>query len=179
MMNMFKITCFASVHPSTLGPALKAVHFNEVKGRFIWRLEGAEFVIEPFKNYGDHQSSYGYRVYFDGSIDGAMYLFDMSLGCFQPQITGVEYLLQHQSKNQEGWINDLLKRPSYRTCDVRGVFFKGHVGVVCLPDSTVNLQIRKKIKAYKLIELLKEIDCLKHDIMPVDYDLFSVEGVAI
>lgn len=177
---MFKLTCFAPAHPSKLGPALAAVHFKNVKGKFVWQMDGAQFVIEPFKNYGDHQASYGYRVYFDGSIDGAMYLFEMSMGCFSPQINGVEYTIYHQSKTQESWIKDFLKRPSFRTSDVRGVFRKGDVGVVCLPDSTVNLQIRKKgTKPFKLIELLKEIDCLKHDIMPVDYDLFSVQGVAI
>ncbi|NRD80852.1 hypothetical protein HPT25_26345 [Bacillus sp. BRMEA1] len=176
---MFKLTCFASIHPTALGQAIKAVNFKDMKDKFVWQMDGAQFVIEPFRNYRDHQASYGYRVYFDGSIDGALYLFEMSMGVFSPEITGVEYSLHHHSKNQETWIKDFLNRPSFRTTDVRGVFLKGSIGIVCLPDSSVNIQIRKKTKAYKLIELLKEIDCLKHDIMPVDYDLFSVEGVAI
>ncbi|MCM3443558.1 MULTISPECIES: hypothetical protein [Metabacillus] len=176
---MFKLTCFAPVHPSKLGPALQSVHFKEVKGDFIWEMDGTQFVIEPFKKYGDHQSSYGYRVYFNGSIDGALYLFDMSMGCFQPQINAVEYTLHHQSKNQESWIKDLFRRSSFEKSKTRGIFQKGNVGVICLPDSTVNLQIRKKVKSFRLIELIKEIECLRQEIMPSDYDLFSVEGVAI
>ncbi|WP_209124513.1 hypothetical protein [Alkalihalobacillus sp. BA299] len=178
---MFKITCFIEHSPEKLSAALTGLHFQNKKEGFIWSVDGHIFRIEPFKYQGRATNSYGYRVYFDGSIDGGIYLFDLSMGFLNPKVTGVEYNLYHQNRDKNDWLKDLNSRKSYQKSDTLGIYRKGNVGVVVL-DDCVNLQIRAtKKRSLKLIECLKQIDMIQEEIKPVEYDLFSIleEGVAI
>jgi hypothetical protein len=163
--------------PEKIGENLNCLQFKEVKNGFEWYLDGHVFRIEPFQmqpRYGEK----GFRVYFNGSIDGGAYLFDMSLGWVNPSITGVEYTISHPSKKNKDWISDLLKRPSYHCIDTRGIFMKNGVGIVVINDQ-LHLQVRgKKIK---LLEVLKKIELLREELTPVEFDLFSYveEGIAV
>ncbi|MDC3424361.1 hypothetical protein NC797_07555 [Aquibacillus sp. 3ASR75-11] len=169
---MYKITCFTSITPNELGKALKGFRFLTTKEGFEWKVDGYSFRIEPFKNQPRHNMN-GYRVYFDGSIDGGIYLFDMAIGWTHPKITGVEFDLSVSSRTSKDWINDLISRNSFRTIDTRGLFRKGKVGVIAVND-TVTLQIRStKGKQLKLIECLKEVEKIREEITPVEFDLFS------
>ncbi|NLP52212.1 hypothetical protein [Bacillus sp. RO1] len=181
-LGMFKLTCFSPVPAKEIGNLLKGFRFKHIANEFVWEVDGHCFRIVPFGTQGNSQTQYGYRVYFNGSIDGGLYLFELSMGCLNPTINAVEYDLIFKGKKQEDWIKDLLKRPSYTPQQVRGIFSKGNVNVICLPNQIVNLQIRKKhSKAFKLIELLKEVENIKEELKPVKYDLFSAyeEVVAI
>jgi len=177
---MFKLTCFAPIPPEQLGTALRGLRFATKKEGFEWYLDGHIFRIEPFKNQ-PRESMKGYRVLFNGEIDGGIYLFDSSLGWLEPMVTGVEYELSHQKMKTEDWIKDLMKRPSYKMIDSRGLFQKGRIGVVVVNDK-ITFQIRaSKGKKLKLIECLKEIELLQSELRPVEFDLFSYldEGVAV
>ncbi|PGT83240.1 hypothetical protein [Bacillus sp. AFS040349] len=177
---MFKITCFAPISPEDLGKALKALKFQEKKGCYEWYLDGHVFRIEPFKNQ-PRDSMKGYRVYFNGNIDGGIYLFDSALGWLETNISGVECELEIASMKSNDWIKDLISRNSFKTLDTRGLFLKGRVGVVVVNDK-VNLQIRStKGKQLKLIECLKEVNVIRDELRPDDFNLFSFieEGVAV
>lgn len=177
---MFKLTCFAPIPPEQLGSALKGLRFVTKKDGFEWYLDGHIFRIEPFKNQ-PRESMKGYRVFFNGEIDGGIYLFDSSLGWLEPMVTGVEFELTHHNRKTEDWIKELLNRPSYKLVDNRGLFHKGRVGVAVFNDK-VTFQIRSsKGKGLKLIECLKEIELLQSELKPVEFDLFSCmeEGVAV
>lgn len=172
---MYKITCFAPVGPEQLERGLKGIHFKSVKNGFEWKMDGTTFRIEPFKNQ-PRDSMKAYRVFFDGDIHGGAYLFDLSLGCFGAHVTGVEYTLSHPSMQNESWMKELLKRPSYQLIDSRGLFTKQNVGIVIV-NNTVTLQIRSK-KNYKLImvDCLKKIDFIREELKPVEFDLFSLSA---
>ncbi|MFC0273563.1 hypothetical protein ACFFIX_19415 [Metabacillus herbersteinensis] len=177
---MFKLTCFASITPEDLEKALKGLRFVAKKDGYEWYVDGHVFRIEPFKNQS-RDSSKGYRVYFNGAIDGGIYLFDSSLGWLSPRIIGIEYELSHSKMKSTDWINDLNRRMSFQTLDIRGLFQKGRVNCVVVNDS-LQLQIRTtKGKQLKLIECLKEIETLRDELLPNDFDLFSFhqEGVAV
>lgn len=171
---MFKLTMFSPIHPNKVGPALKGLHFKETKKGFEWNFDGHTFLICPFGTQGDYQESYGYRVFFDGLIDGGLYLFEMSMSCFNPSISAVEFDLFVTNLTQKDWIRDLNRRPSFKSLDLRGIYRKDQANIVCLPNDTVNIQIRKKTKAIKLPELLKEVDSIRDELTPSKYDLFSV-----
>ncbi|WP_201715516.1 hypothetical protein [Rossellomorea arthrocnemi] len=176
---MFKLTTFASVHPDKLGEALKGLHFEQTTKGFEWRLDGHSFLISPFGPKGEFQESYGYRVFFDGLIDGGLYLFEMSMSCFKPNIQAVEFDLVHPNKYQQDWIHEFNKRPSFEPGSLNGIFTKGSIGICCLPVHTVNIQLRKKSKYTKLAEFLREVDLIREEITPIEYDLFNDGGVAV
>lgn len=179
---MFKITCFASISPEDLSAALRGLRFTQKKDCFEWQLDGHFFRIEPFKNQS-RESLKGYRVFFNGAIDGGLYLFDSALGWLSPSIAGVEYELSHESKNSNDWLNDLSKRSSFKCLDPRGLYMKGNTHLVVVNDK-INLQIRSpKGKSLKMIKCLKEVNALRDELKPVSFDLFSIgqerEGVAV
>ncbi|UAL49881.1 hypothetical protein K7887_22450 (plasmid) [Sutcliffiella horikoshii] len=179
---MFKLTCFSPVSAKEIGKLLKGFRFKNIANEFVWEVDGHVFRIVPFGPQGNSQTQYGYRVYFNGSIDGGLYLFELSMGCLKSTINAVEYDISLEEWTQDDWITDLLKRPSYKPQQIRGIFSKGNVNVICLPNNIVNLQLRKKhSKAFKLIELLKEVESIKEELEPVEFDLFSTfeEVVAI
>lgn len=174
---MFKLTMFSTSHPEEVGKSLKGLHFKESKEGFFWELDGHKFIISPFGPTENYRESYGYRVYFNGLIDGGLYLFEMSMSCFQPHITGVEFDLSVPSYTQDDWIKEFSKRPSFSsTQNVRGIFNRGEIFIVCLPNNSVNIQIRKKAKGSKLASFIKEIDSVRNEITPSEYDLFSYIG---
>ena len=178
---MFKITCFIELSHDKLATTLRGLHFQVNREGFFWSVDGHVFRIEPFKNQGRASNSYGYRVYFDGTIDGGIYLFDLSMGFLNPRITGVEYNLYHQNRVKNDWLKDFNSRKAYLNSDTTGIYRKGNVGIVVL-DDCVNLQIREtKKRSLNLIECLKQINIIQEEIKPVEYDLFSImeEGVAI
>lgn len=178
---MFKVTCFIELSPEKLSSALSGLHFLNKNEGLVWSLDGHIFRIEPFKNQERANNSYGYRVYFDGSIDGGLYLFDLSMGFLNPRITGVEYSLYHHNRDKNDWIKDLNSRKPYKRSDTLGIYRKGNIGVVILDDCVI-LQIRAtKNRSLKLLECLKQIDMIQEEIKTVEIDLFSFteEGVAI
>ncbi|QHA38713.1 hypothetical protein D5E69_23045 (plasmid) [Rossellomorea marisflavi] len=176
---MFKLTTFAAVHPRELESALRGLHFRPVKGGYEWSIDGHIFRIQPFGPKGEHQEAYGYRIHFDGLIDGGLYLFEMSMAGFKPTIQAVEFDMIHPEKTQAVWISDFLRRPSLEPGGMRGIFSKGKVGIICLPDHSVNIQLRIKGKASKLPVLLREIESVRSELQPEDFNLFSYgEGVA-
>lgn len=169
---MFKVTCFAPVEPQQFKESLKALRFVEKKGGWEWYLDGHVFRIEPFLNQA-RESMKGYRVTFNGSIDGGIYLFDMSFGGLSPSISGIEYKLQHATMKTVCWLKELRKRASFQIIDPRGLFQKEGVSVIVVNDE-VTLQVRApKGKKIKLIEVLKKIEMIRDEITPVEFDLFS------
>ncbi|WP_026801553.1 hypothetical protein [Pontibacillus halophilus] len=171
---MYKITCFLPVSFSELCIHLRGMHFRNEKGVLVWKADGHEFKICPFTNQNESDSTHGYRVSFNGSMDGGLFLFDMALNSYKPQVKGIEYELPLGERTQHEWIKELYKWRSIETIDTRGIFRKDSIGIVVVPDH-VNLQVRpKRKKNLKMVECLKEIDKLREDITPSTYDLFSI-----
>jgi hypothetical protein len=172
MTKMFKLTCFAPIEPAKLEQLLKGIHFKPVKNGLEWYMDGTIFRIEPFQNQ-PRESRKGYRIYFNGDIHGGTYLFDISLGCLGAEVTGIEYLLEHQNMQNEDWMKDLRKRASYKLADNRGIFNKQGVGVIVMNNS-ITLQLRSnKNKKLKIVECLEKISVIRNELMPIDNDLFS------
>lgn len=169
---MFKITCFAPIEPEQLGKALKGIHFMATKKGYEWSMDGTTFRIEPFQEQ-PRDSMKGYRIYFDGDIHGGTYLFDLSIGCMGAEVTGVEYQLEHQSMKKEQWLKDLRRRPSFKMIDPRGLFMKQKVGVVLLNDSVILQLHSRKNQKLIMVNALKEIDFIRDELQPVEFDLFS------
>jgi hypothetical protein len=170
------------VAPSELEKKLKAVGFTNQKGSLIWKSpndSGIIFQIVPFGVNDRHCSNYGYRLYFNGSIDGALYLYDMALAGFFPEVIGVEYNLTELERTRLGWVFYFKSRTSYIKEDDRGIFRKGNVGIVCVGDNHLNLQIRPKRPKgiVPLKESLVEISRLLEEINPMTLDLFSVAAM--
>lgn len=177
---MFKVTCFAPITPEELWEGIKGLHFTKKKDGFEWYLDGHVFRIEPFKNQS-RTSMKGYRVYFNGSIDGAIFLYDFAMSWINPAITGIEFSLTHSSVKNGDWIKDLISRSSISTIDTKGIFKKGPVGIVVVNDE-VTLQLRSsKGKQLNLLPGLKQIESVKDELKPVEQDLFTFmeEGVAV
>jgi hypothetical protein len=172
MKKMFKLTCFAPIEPTKLEHLLKGIHFKPVKNGLEWYMDGTIFRIEPFQNQ-PRESMKAYRIYFNGDIHGGTYLFDITLGCLGAEVTGIEYLLEHQDMKNEDWISDLRKRASYKLVDPRGLYSKQGIGVIVINNS-ITLQLRPgKNKKLKIVECLEKISVIRNELMPIDYDLFS------
>lgn len=175
---MFKITCFAPIEPKKLGEVLKGIHFRTVKGCFEWSLDGHIFRIEPFQNQ-PRDSMKAYRIFFDGDITGGSYLYDLSIGCMSPIVTGVEFDLDHSNMNSSDWIDQIGKLPSYKMLDARGIFEKDGVGIIVV-NNQVTLQLRsRKNKKLIMLDCLKKIDSIREELTPNRFDLFSFEGIAV
>lgn len=169
---MFKMTCFAPIEPRQLAEKLKGILFKTVKNGFERNLDGTTFRIEPFQNQ-PRDSMKAYRVYFEGSVLGGSYLFDLSLGCMGAIVTGVEYILEHPSMKQADWLKELRRRPSYQMTDSKCLFKKHDCGVIVV-NNTVTLQLRsKKNQKLIMVDCLKKIDFIREDLLPVEFDLFS------
>lgn len=177
---MFKVTCFAPITPDKLWDGLKGLQFTKKKEGFEWYLDGHVFRIEPFKNQS-RTNMKGYRVYFNGSIDGAIFLYDFALSWINPAITGIEFSLSHSNITSQDWIKDLMSRSSISTVDTKGIFKKGPIGIVVVNDEVV-IQLRSsKGSQLNLLPSLKQIESIKEELKPAEHDLFSLleEGVAI
>lgn len=169
---MFKLTCFVPMEPNQLETLLKGIHFQPRNNGLEWRMDDAVFRIEPFKNQ-PRDSMKAYRVYFDGDIDGGLYLFDLSLGCLGAQVTAIEYALQSPGMTTSDWIKELRKRPSYKMVDGRGIYSKlgAHIVVV---NNTLTIQMHSpKNKKLKTVDCLKQVNSIREDLTPVEVDLFS------
>lgn len=172
---MFKMTCFAPVAVNQLEKILGGIHFKTTKNGFEWYMDGTTFRIEPFQNQ-PRDSMKAYRIYFDGSIEGGCYLFDLSLGVMGGIITAIEYVLEEPTMKQEDWISDLRKRSSYQMVDSRGLFTKHGCGIVVV-NNTVTIQLRaKKNQKLKMVDALKQVDLIREELTPVKFDLFSFLG---
>lgn len=173
MLYMYKITTFSDMGKEEIEKGLKGLPFKKMKTSFEWRADQNTFQIVPFANQPQYGQK-GYRAYFNGNVDGGIYLFDMSLGWCNPNVTGVEYTLTHEGYTQTEWRKELRKRPSIKTIDAKGMFKKGNIMIVLVGDQ-VHLQIRGK--SLKLIDCLREIEIMKGDLLPDEFNLFSfVEG---
>lgn len=160
------------MEPKQLSTVLKGLHFHPFQNGLEWRMDDAVFRIEPFKNQ-PRDSMKAYRVYFDGDIDGGLYLFDLSLGCLGAQVTGIEYVLENPGMKSSDWIKELRKRPSYKMVDSRGIYSKLGANIVVV-NNTVTIQLHsRKNKKLKTMDCLKQIDAIREDLTPVDFDLFS------
>ncbi|WP_214483804.1 hypothetical protein [Bacillus sp. SM2101] len=171
---MFKITCFLQVPYKQLCKLLKGMHFKDMKGELVWEVDDHQFKICPFSNQGEYSHNHGYRIFFSGSIDGAIFLFDMALGPLKPDVKGIEYETSLGERSQREWIVELIKTDTIQTIDTRGIFKCGSVGIIVIP-TTMNFQMRSPHnKKLKLIECLKEIERIRNDIFPKQFDLFSI-----
>lgn len=170
---MFKITCFAPIEPSDLEQRLKGIYFKTVRKGLEWSMDGSTFRIEPFENQL-RTSMKAYRISFDGELHGGLYLFDLTIGCLEPQVTCVEYILDYPSMKDVDWMKELRKRPSYQMIDPSGLYIKKGIGAI-VTKNTLTLKLHsKKNKNLKLVDALKEIDILREDLVPTDdYNLFS------
>jgi hypothetical protein len=170
---MYKITCFAEMDPKSLGEHLKALRFKTIKSGYEWQTNGHIFRIEPFRFQEEH-GQYGYRVSFNGGIDGGYYLFDVSLGWLNLDVTAIEYVISISTRSKMDWFQDFKSRKSFKMLDGRGLFDCKGFTVIIL-DREVHIQKRAyKGKRLKLMDCLKEVDCLQAEITPVEYDLFTV-----
>ncbi|MCM3216780.1 hypothetical protein M3612_20040 [Niallia taxi] len=146
--------------------ALKGIRFTKQKNGLEWRMYGSVFRIEPFQNQS-RELLKGYRVYFDGDIIGGSNL------CIGAQVTNIVCILDYPSKTSQDWINELTSRPSCKMIDPRGLFVAGDICLTIVKDSLIIQKRSRKNQKLKLIENLKQIDFIREDLSPKEFDLFS------
>ncbi|MEX3623627.1 hypothetical protein [Viridibacillus arvi] len=175
---MYKITFFMELSPKELEEKLLPVGFKKLNAALIWGSEDTMFKIVPFGS-DNHSTSHGYRLYFNGSITGALYLYDMGLNMFKPHISGVEYNITEIERTQQAWNFYFKSRTAYKIIDERGIYSKGNVGIVCVQDNLLNLQVRptRPKGEVSLNRSLEEIATLIEEINPTTMDLFSFSEV--
>ncbi|MGG4409415.1 hypothetical protein ABER75_11845 [Niallia taxi] len=152
--------------------ALKGIRFTKQKNGLEWRMYGSVFRIEPFQNQS-RELLKGYRGYFDGDIIGGSNLFDLSISCIGAQVTNIVCILDYPSKTSQDWINELTSRPSCKMIDPRGLFVVGDICLTIVNDSLIIQKRSRKNQKLKLIENLKQIDFIREDLSPKEFDLFS------
>lgn len=171
--KVYTITCFTEITPEKLGNYLKGISFKHTKDGFEWSIDGYTFRIVPFKNQ-PRDSLKGYRVYFDGDMNGGTYLFNLSMGCLSPIVTGVEFVLEHEDMKTMDWIKELRKHPSFKRTDMYGIYEKNGMGLIVVNDS-ITIQMRsKKNKKLILIDCMRQIESIRDELKPVDFNLFSI-----
>lgn len=180
---MYKVTAFLHYSFQELISLLKPVGFRTMQKDghecLVLRIDGLSFVIRSLQVRG--VKPFGYHLSYDGSCDGFLALYDMYIGIMNPEVTGVQYELRKADTTQTEWITKLKGLKPVKTIDASGIFQWGSVGIVVVPDF-VNLQIRSKgpkAKHLKIIECMQEIERVRDEINPSDFNLFSFleEGV--
>lgn len=168
---MYKVTCFIQEEKHQLFPLLTPLGFSVVQDHLIWQNEKSRCIIKPFSIRG--RNTQGYRIYFYGSPEFGEYFFQRAMGCFEPTISGVEYLLQTQ-ESQRSLINTAEKIGLTRGC-LYGIYKFEQVGIVILPNGEINFQIRgRKFSYMKLACELKEIEQAVYVFKPQTFNLFSI-----
>lgn len=168
---MFKVTFFIKEERHELYSLIKPLHFVLNKdNQLVWRTEHTYFIIEPFSTEG--RESHGYRVYYNGSPEAGQYLFDRFLGCFSPSITGVEYKLETQEKQ-----NALVKKSEqvgYLKGSMYGLYqYKGK-SICIFPTGDIQVQIRnRKFRLSDLASVMKEVEDVVCVYRPQEINLFS------
>lgn len=169
---MYKMTCFAPIEPNQLEQVLKGIRFVKKGSLLEWRIDDHIFSIEPFQNQ-PRDSLKAYRIQFNSSIQGGLYLYDLSMGSLGAIVTGIEYTLTHEKRRTIDWINELRRRKSFKLIDPRGLYLRHDVNIIAMNDSiTLKLHSRKN-KNLKLLEALEKVDLIREELTPVEYDLFS------
>lgn len=173
---MYKITFFMEISPKELEKKLLPVGFKNVNGSLLWGVEESTFQIVPFSLDNRYSNDYGYKLYFKGSIGGALYLYDMALRMFKPSIKAVEYDLTEIERTKQAWQFYFKSRTSFREVDERGIYERGDIGIVCVYDNHLNLQIRPKRPKGEvpLNRSLEEISVLLEELNPTTMDIFSI-----
>lgn len=176
---MYKVTFFMSISPKELEDKLLPVGFKKSNGSLIWGSEDSSFQIVPFSTDNRITIDYGYRLFFKDSIAGALYLYDMGLRMFEPSIKAVEYNLTELERTRQGWQYYFKSRAAYKEIDSRGIYENGNVGLVCIQDNLLNMQIRPKRPKgdVALSQSLEEIAILLEEIKPTAMDIFSFAEV--
>ncbi|MEU2441871.1 hypothetical protein ABZ595_37670 [Streptomyces rubradiris] len=160
------------MEPNELENALKGLRFTKKKNDLEWNMDGSTFRIEPFQNQS-RELLKGYRVYFNGDISGGYHLFNLSIGCLGAQVTNIDCILDYPFKTSQDWINELMKRPSCKMIDARGLFVLGDIFLTVVNDSLIIQKRIRKNQKLKLKETLKQIDFIREDLSPKEFDLFS------
>lgn len=176
---MFKVTLFVECLPNELANRLVPVGFRLVKGALVWGEDSVFSIVpfgEPLKEPNKNPLQ-GYRVYFKNSLDGALYLFDMSIGLFNPIIKGVEYNLTEIERSKDAWNFYFKSRAEYVPGEMSGIYKYGNVGVLCMMDNNLMLQVRPKQPKGQvpLNKSLEEIAVLLDKINPRNMDIFEFD----
>lgn len=158
-----------------LFPLLLPLNFKWTKRQtVIWEDGSTSFEVAPFKVNG--RESYGYRVLYSGSSEVFQYLFDRFLGCFKPTISGIELVWQSDQSQ-----NDLISKAEkhYKRGSMFGLYEDGEVGIILMPTSEVNLQVRNQaITGRNIRKFMNRMDCVATTFRRNPVDLFSfMEGV--
>lgn len=171
---MYKVTFFITKSPTEIEELIMPIGFKKIQGEFVWKSESSTFKIIPFSQQARGYEVYGYRAVFNTSIEGALYLLDMSIGMFKPIYKGIEFSLTI-NKTKQDWLRYFHTHQGFQTSDSRGIFIKDQVGVIVIGDNEVVLQIRPTNPKgnITLKSSLQEINSLLEEVNPLPYDLFT------
>lgn len=150
---------------------LKPLQFSLRRdNRLIWTEGKTEFIIEPFSTSG--RESQGYRIYFNGTPEAGQFLFDRSIGCFSPTISGIEFTLTTNEK--QSTLIKKAERARFTRGSLSGLYDYKGVVICIFPSGEVSLQIRnRKFKTSGLSGVMKEIEHVVTILQPQEFNLFS------
>lgn len=177
-MAVFKLSCFMKEEPAILFPLLLPMHFKWSDNHSItWKNEGTEFTIIPFSTRG--REIVGYRIVFTGTPEAFDYLLDQFLSRFKPLISGIEWI--HSSDKSQSELIRLAENSPYLRCSQYGLYEHKGIGIVLLPSSEINLQIRNQsITTRNVLQHMRAIEETASVFLPKTIDLFSfAEGVEV
>lgn len=175
---MFRMTFFINKHPDQLERLVKPLGFEKRKDSFLWKMDDSFFEILPFANQDRFSAIYGYRVNFNTGLEGTKHLFTLSIGLFEPKVTGLEYDFTLR-KSKQSWLSFFCQSKRYQLRDPRGIFTRNEIGLIVVGDNHVNIQMRPNkpkggINPFQSLrdmnQLIGELDA---EVNPVKHDLFS------
>ncbi len=170
---VYTITYFLKEQFETVMDRVRPMRFVAGKGEVCWKADGRYFSIRPFaKEQGAYQEAYGYRSSFSMSTDGAIYLFDSSVGLMKPTITSIECELTIEEKDFKKGLKEVGK---VKILDPKGIYVKDGISIIRIPRSNrVILQTRApRGKSLKLIDTVDEIEKIKESMNPNKIDIFT------
>lgn len=173
MNRTFKITFFLEQSIKELEAGLKGLGFKRAEKALVWKVEDRVFEICPFAAAKRYNDPYGYRVYFNGTVSGGLYLFDLSIALYRPQVIAVECESPFGDKTRQEWVRHFKSLANMQDGPMEGTFRWKGINIM-VTDRVIFMLRAKQQKTIKIVECVKKIKDVQAEMMPERFDLFSV-----
>lgn len=172
MNHEYRLTVFVNQKEETMEKAWRSLRLKNKHNVFELMMEDTYFRITPFQNQ-PRSSLNGYRIAFNGTLEGCMYLLDTSFGWTTVEVTGVYCIIKDEGKSKKDWLDLLTHDLDGELVDARGLIRVNKKMVSILPEGVCIEMHAPKGKQLNTYQTLKEIDSIREMITPKEYDLFS------
>lgn len=173
MEGRFKITFFLKQSIKELTVGLKGLGFVPSEKKLRWTVGEKVFDICPFTGEKRHDEPYGYRAFFNGTVGGGLYLYDLSVAVYKPIVAAVEYTMSFGDTTRQEWIQHFNQQRTLNEGPLEGTYNWNGIYLSVLPDQLLFMVRAKKNKKLNINECVKRIEAVKEEVIPQRFDLFS------